>query len=184
MRAAKHALSPDEISEFLRLYSSGLSVADIAPIMGVNTVTMYFRLRRAGVALRPREEAKHLPLSNAKRRRSLSGPNNPSFRGDKAMPHTGRHRAKSVLASAERCALCLIAPATAKRMERHHVDGNPLNNESSNLVWLCSKCHKGVHSHPRHKHLAPRLTLPYRESSRVQAPTSGTCVGSGHTPGE
>src|SRR5262249_34045340 len=28
----------------------------------------------------------------------------------------------------------------------HHIDENPLNNTSSNLCWLCSRCHGIIHS--------------------------------------
>lgn len=34
-------------------------------------------------------------------------------------------------------------------MERHHKDENPKNNQKENIQWLCAKCHKAMHPHPR-----------------------------------
>jgi hypothetical protein len=47
---------------------------------------------------------------------------------------------------------CLLCNSTY-RMHLHHRDGNngrndkPLNNDKSNLVWLCNPCHTRVHNH-------------------------------------
>lgn len=34
----------------------------------------------------------------------------------------------------------------ATRTERHHVDGNPMNNDGANIAILCRKCHGKAHS--------------------------------------
>jgi len=40
------------------------------------------------------------------------------------------------------CVICL----GKGRIQCHHVDGDPLNIEPSNLVWICLPCHSLVHS--------------------------------------
>jgi 5-methylcytosine-specific restriction endonuclease McrA len=44
----------------------------------------------------------------------------------------------------------------------HHIDGDIANNDSRNLVLLCAKCHKDLHS---------RLPSPYRYDSRIREET-------------
>ncbi len=62
------------------------------------------------------------------------------WKGDAASDVNKHRRAQRlipVLASCEECG----APAT----HRHHKDGNPGNNDLSNLAQLCCRCHLKVH---------------------------------------
>ena len=63
------------------------------------------------------------------------GENNPNWKGDKALQISGRYRAEIWFPS-KPCEVC-----GKEKTERHHVDGNPLNNKVSNIKFLCRKCH-------------------------------------------
>lgn len=43
-----------------------------------------------------------------------------------------------------KCERCKLPPRHRKPLTVHHIDGNPANNEPSNLVVLCSPCHLRV----------------------------------------
>ena len=49
---------------------------------------------------------------------------------------TGRSRAERMYPECLPCVVC-----GSQRSERHHDDGNTLNNEPGNIKWLCRKCH-------------------------------------------
>lgn len=56
-----------------------------------------------------------------------------------------RDRAVKVLLRAgfdKQCMLC----GSSKKVHCHHIDENPKNNDVSNLMFLCKKCHSGVHN--------------------------------------
>lgn len=44
------------------------------------------------------------------------------------------------------CEVCSAIHNKPLRIECHHMDENPLNNELNNLKWLCSSCHGDIHS--------------------------------------
>lgn len=44
----------------------------------------------------------------------------------------------------ESCDRC----GTSGIIDRHHKDGNQLNNDPSNIAFLCRRCHKHAHSRP------------------------------------
>jgi len=69
---------------------------------------------------------------------SRSREKHPLWKGDDAKPKTGRCRARNWF-EAKPCATC-----GAARSERHHVDGNTLNNAPSNIQHLCRRCHMTV----------------------------------------
>ena len=76
-----------------------------------------------------------LPCVLASRR----GANSPNWKGDGlASDKAGRQRARKLypIAEDQECDRC-----TAEATERHHIDGNPLNNERSNIEYLCTPCH-------------------------------------------
>jgi 5-methylcytosine-specific restriction endonuclease McrA len=53
----------------------------------------------------------------------------------------------------------------------HHLDGNPAQNDQSNLVCLCSGCHLRMHRHrpqPTPGQLSLKLKLPKVRKSRKQ----------------
>lgn len=63
------------------------------------------------------------------------GPSHHAWKGDKAKVASGRYRARSMyeLGDCEKCG----NPAT----DRHHKDGNTLNNKPRNIIPLCRRCH-------------------------------------------
>lgn len=79
------------------------------------------------------EETKKL-LSEQKR-----GAKNPCWQGDYAKPNAGRMRAQKLFPT-EPCVACGTAEG-----HRHHLDRNPLNNDRSNIQFLCASCHQMLH---------------------------------------
>lgn len=79
---------------------------------------------------------KHSAESREKRKRF--GPDHHAWKGDDIAVKSGRTRALRMYPDAppvcERC-------GEAKRLERHHVDGNTANNSKSNIRFLCRLCH-------------------------------------------
>lgn len=69
-------------------------------------------------------------LSNATRNRLLgkTGKNNYNWKGDEAGIMAGRRRAQKLFDCPE-------------GMERHHMDGNPLNNAPENIMFVTRKEH-------------------------------------------
>lgn len=66
---------------------------------------------------------------------SRIGPDNPNWKADST--HRGTHQTRAWrMYRADQCSECGAQPA-----ERHHADGNRLNNESSNIAILCRRCH-------------------------------------------
>jgi hypothetical protein len=65
-----------------------------------------------------------------------------AWMGDAAKPSAGRDRAQAwfPLRPGQVCAECEAATA----VDRHHWDGNPLNN-ANNVVFLCRRCHMATH---------------------------------------
>lgn len=70
-----------------------------------------------------RSEETRKKLSESKR-----GPKNPMWKGDLASPEASRQRARRLL-------------NTPKGIDTHHIDGNPYNNDSSNLKPLDRRGH-------------------------------------------
>ncbi len=64
------------------------------------------------------------------------GPLNSAWKGDNAKPDTGRARAEKYF-SLKACVKC----TKEESVERHHIDGNPLNNNPSNVILFCRNCH-------------------------------------------
>lgn len=64
------------------------------------------------------------------------GPDNPAWKGDSVQEMAGRRRAQRLFPETGPCTRC-----SAPDSERHHVDGNTLNNDPSNIEFLCRKCH-------------------------------------------
>jgi len=69
-----------------------------------------------------------------------------NWKGDDAQPATGRWRARRwfPMRPGQVCAECEVRPAR----ERHHWDGNPLNNDR-NVVFLCRRCHLHIDGRDR-----------------------------------
>lgn len=86
-----------------------------------------------------------------------------------------RHRAsaKLVRSSPRVCCHC----RSLNDVECHHVNENPLDNDISNLAWLCSKCHGAVHSLVHHG-LKCQIEHSIRDFQLRLQISSGTIVGS------
>lgn len=64
------------------------------------------------------------------------GEQNPFWKGDNAKVETGRARALSIYRDIGPCTRC-----GNPKSERHHIDGNTLNNNPKNIEVLCRRCH-------------------------------------------
>jgi len=70
---------------------------------------------------------------------SRRGENNPNWKGDKVKRNSGQARARRNYSIRQPCEAC-----GNPKGERHHKDGDVLNNESSNIQWLCRACHMRI----------------------------------------
>lgn len=102
-----------------------LSIGQIASQMHSNVSAIHRAMVRCDV---PRRS-----LSQANRPPKL-GERNPMWKGDNIDPKEGRGRAERMYPQ-QPCRIC------SKKGERHHKDDNPLNNEPSNIDWLCKQHH-------------------------------------------
>lgn len=68
------------------------------------------------------------------------GPLNSNWKG--GVRKTQRAEARRLKFSVDCCEVC----SSRKRLEVHHIDENPANNEIDNLIKLCYTCHQKVHS--------------------------------------
>jgi len=68
--------------------------------------------------------------------KAQTGEKNRAWKPDTTNPQTGRGRARARYKQKEPCVVCNSPDA-----ERHHRDGNALNNEPSNVPFLCRRCH-------------------------------------------
>lgn len=84
------------------------------------------------------------------------------FLGDAATKRTGRGRAEKLIAAGQ-CIVC------KRPGERHHIDGNTLNNAGENVVLLCRKHHRTIHPGNGPQPLRPLAELFGKEVP----PTSG-----------
>lgn len=66
---------------------------------------------------------------------SLNGSSHHNWKGDNIKPASGRDRARKKF-SLGNCEIC-----QKKAIDRHHKDGNTLNNSQSNIQRLCRRCH-------------------------------------------
>ena len=113
------------------------------------------------------------PISAAKwaRRRYCSKPchqahqrgeNAPAWRGDYASPQAGRKRAHVLYPDPDPCEVC------GAHAERHHIDGNPLNNARENIAFLCVRHH--IEAEDRYAHLRkPREAQAERRRAWARA---------------
>ena len=82
-----------------------------------------------------------LPQFDGKRNRHRAkGESRAGWKGDGATANTKRHRARRYHPIREFCDRCLVA----KAKDRHHIDGDPGNNDPSNIACLCRHCHMVV----------------------------------------
>lgn len=74
------------------------------------------------------------------------GKNNPCWKGNQASENTARQRINSLYPWIKNIKECERCNTPADRIEIHHMDGNPYNNELDNLEILCSQCHQSEHA--------------------------------------
>jgi hypothetical protein len=61
------------------------------------------------------------------------------------------------------CELC----GESKRLHIHHIDGNPLNGDSSNLKTLCPKCHRQTHG--KQNSVGDAVLHVYRDFDEIES---------------
>lgn len=64
------------------------------------------------------------------------GTNNPNWKGEKCGRRSGNCRARRLYLKCQPCIIC-----GAHNGERHHKDGDTLNNSPANIVFLCRRHH-------------------------------------------
>ncbi len=74
--------------------------------------------------------------STTQKRGGQFGAAHPRWLGGKAGVRAGRDRALRRYRDVQPCENC-----GDQQAERHHRDGDTLNNEPENIAWLCRKCH-------------------------------------------
>lgn len=67
----------------------------------------------------------------------VRGANNPAWVGDEGKPGTGRARARRKF----KLGSCAWPGCDEPAHDRHHKDGNTLNNDPSNVAGLCQRHH-------------------------------------------
>jgi hypothetical protein len=85
--------------------------------------------------------ASRVPKERPERRQE----GHPMWKGDQASLSEGRDRARRWF-SLKPCEAC-----GSERSERHHRDENPLNNDPSNIQFLCRRHHKQLHAQMNRK---------------------------------
>jgi hypothetical protein len=82
----------------------------------------------------PKKGYKQSPEHVDKRKRWGDGHH--AWKGDEALNRAAHNRAEARFKDLLPCEDC-----GSEDSERHHEDGNPWNNEPSNIKFLCRKCH-------------------------------------------
>ena len=104
------------------------------------------RLLEMGIIYRSSRRVKKLREGYKERYRPIERERSRRRREDPVYRKFSHARAKS------RSALLAIAPkicchcSSKKRIHCHHLGDNPLNWKIQNLCWLCTVCHRAVHS--------------------------------------
>jgi len=94
------------------------------------------RLRKQGVRVPAIPHRKGYTLTPEQRAKAAQwAEDHPAWKGDKASVKAGRSRALRLFPP-QPCSVCGKA-----RAERHHIDGNTLNNKPGNILFVCRKCH-------------------------------------------
>lgn len=114
-------------NEIIEKYKNGSTSWSLGKEYACDHYTIIRLLRRNGVAVR-------VWGSNAKR-----------FPTENSIPSSDRIRA---LAKAQGLDIttCEVCGITGITMHVHHGDFNHRNNRAENLLVLCPKCHKGLHT--------------------------------------
>lgn len=60
---------------------------------------------------------------------------------------------------------CCVCRDPARKVEIHHIDNDPSNNQIGNLAVICKDCHSDAHTNQAFaRNLTPLLILKYRDS--------------------
>lgn len=97
-------------------------------------------LNRTPSAIETKRRRLGLKANEQVRRRAISvsrlKEKNHNWKGNNASPHSARDRARLKFKIKKPCEVC-----GSTKAERHHKDGNPYNNSSENIIFLCRKHH-------------------------------------------
>lgn len=129
------AMTRPEVARLLGMSDSALG--KVIRAMGIKKPLSLRRNRRGGAGKKGMHSAEGL------KRIALSkmGERNPSWKGAGVSRKGACLRAKRVMPAVGPCWGC----QTTRKVERHHLDENFLNNSPDNLISLCAKCHKAFH---------------------------------------
>jgi len=123
--------SPEELEQIRSYYQT-------TPVRQFNLSEIASRIGRPRTSVSV--IAHKLGLSDLKRPKRIvrHGEQHPGWKGDSATcPAAGHRRARVLYPDLGPCERCKLKPA----VERHHVDGNTLNNAPNNIQKLCRRCH-------------------------------------------
>jgi len=124
---------------------------EVAKLAGCCEATLYKKFKEYGIFKPWKDRPNRMPgrgikgmfsaeaIKNIKKR--MSGIKNHTWLGENITNGSGRSRANRIFKKTKPCWGC----NKKNRIERHHVDSNPKNNDRSNILFLCEKCHKSFH---------------------------------------
>ena len=123
----KNVYTKEQYEEALRLRKLGYGKRRIARKMGINMNTIYswYAQGKKPRSVRPFH---HTEESKEKIRRAKLRDKNPNWGGNNVKVKTGYIRARRWFECEE-------------GKERHHIDGNPLNNDPENIMFVTRKEH-------------------------------------------
>jgi hypothetical protein len=84
--------------------------------------------------------------------------------GQRRVPIPEALSAQILFESDRTCCVCRIS---GRKVEIHHIDGNPANNVAANLAVLCKDCHSDAHTaYAFARSLGPEIVRKYNETWR------------------
>lgn len=125
---ARRVYTDDQVHAAMRVYATGTSLKAAAATVGMSEFGLRNRLGELGYKTRRQTPP------------NTRGENHYAWRGDAAQDATKRCRARRYHELDGPCEICGEREAT----DRHHMDGDPGNNESWNIARLCRRCHMMV----------------------------------------
>jgi DNA-binding transcriptional MerR regulator len=126
--------------KIITLYKQGLSINEIKKIVKLTNKTIADLLKYNKIQIRTHSEQYYLWMQTENGKKNLFhlktqrwGPNNPMWKGNAIKsPHEGNLRAQRMY-------------PCPKGYERHHIDGNQLNNSPENIMILSESEHQKLH---------------------------------------
>ena len=118
-----------DFDKMVRLYNQNLSLKEVAKQTSVSITTVRKWLALMGVKIRAQSG-------------DQTGSKNPAWKGGTSRAHIGRITKKVCLENnvpLNQCQNC--GKVSTQNLDRHHVDGNRMNNDISNIKVLCTTCH-------------------------------------------